>query len=1043
MKSAMADDTVRVAVRVRPLVSSEIDRGCQDILNVIQPENQVQVRNDKAFTFNHVFGPKCTQDEFYETAVSGMISKLFKGYNVTILAYGQTGSGKTHSMGTNYSAGESMGVIPRAVNDIFKCINDESHKYNYRVTVSFMELYNEQLYDLLADKNRKDCVVDIREYSNKEIKITGVTEKEVSNADETLQLLIHGSQGRATGSTAMNDQSSRSHAIFSMIIFQEPKDNPANATTAKFHLVDLAGSERSKKTQATGERFKEGVNINKGLLALGNVISQLGDNNSNSFVVYRDSKLTRLLQDSLGGNSITLMIACVSPADYNLEETLSTLRYADRAKKIKNKPIVNQDPKTAKINSLQAEIVNLQLALAVKGPLQGCPPEHAELAERNKSLQKKLRELTEKFNANMFETMCMNERAELAESAKEKIYSGLMKILEEFDKILEDQSLENFYKETLCSIRIRIHELLNQQKKMDAEIYQQMSLEQIPRSQNSTDDTEEDQRSFDDSVHLDEEHAEHTLRQADRNNEVQNINRELAVKEELINRLLSNTSQIAEQTKEVQEMELEIKNLQAERDKLLKTLENVQHNSASAKLAESRRKKLQEFEKKISELTRKCTEQNRIIKGKEKSDQQIKNLTSEIQALKQTRVKLIREMRKESDRFTQYKQQREKELYKLKDQDRKRQNQMARMQNQHSKQQNVYKRKIEEYAAMNKRLKETLELQIKAQQRREKNSSSKEGIQAFVSREIEEALERINCECMLDKYMKERSSYSQLLQKREKQHAIDSAENLIEEMKDLQDVIDLLNVQIGQLQQQLMEADKKKSSGKFKEISSMGDAKLALKTAIEVVTDNFRKHWIKLAEHDSLLPKFNDLEKKHDQVLMENRQLQLREENMKRQMEELKQANEELQKAGPVKKVSTGNRKALQEWDSNAYDYQNISLDESVVDYEDDIVKDPDWSKTPLYKRTRTTFNVINNGSLEESFLPIKRSSNGDIKCSCSKTKCKSRLCSCRKNAGVCGPKCGCDDSCENRDPDKTGQLFFPDKVESNDAKRSKIDAEG
>lgn len=308
----------------------------------------------------------------------------------------------------------------------------------------------------------------------------------------------------------------------------------------------------------------------------------------------------------------------------------------------------------------------------------------------------------------------------------------------------------------------------------------------------------------------------------------------------------------------------------------------------------------------------------------------------------------------------------------------------------------------------------------------------------MVSREIEEALERVNCECMLDKYMKERSSYSQLLQKLKKQHANDSAENSTEEMKDLQDVIDLLNAQIAQLQQQLMDTDKKKSSGKWQEITSMGDAKLALKTAVEVVTDNRRKQWNKLVEYDSLVSRFDDLEKKHDQVLMENRQLQLREENMKRQMEELKQTNEELQKAGPVKKVSTDNKKPLREWDSNTYYYQNLSLDESVIDYEDDVLKDPDWSKTPLYKRTRTTFNVINNGSLEENVVSFKRDSNGDIKCSCSKTKCKSRLCSCRKNAGVCGPKCGCDDSCENRDPDKTGQLFFPDKVESQDAKRLK-----
>jgi len=183
--------------------------------------------------------------------------------------------------------------------------------------------------------------------------VVGLSESVVSDAMSTIQLLEKGSLMRMTGGTAMNNESSRSHAIFTIIL--EQVKNQTDLRKSKFHLVDLAGSERQSKTKAEGIRLKEGININLGLLALGNVISVLGEDNV-KHVPYRESKLTRLLQDSLGGNSHTLMIACASPADSNMEETLNTLRYADRARKIKNKPIVNIDPQVAELNNLREQV---------------------------------------------------------------------------------------------------------------------------------------------------------------------------------------------------------------------------------------------------------------------------------------------------------------------------------------------------------------------------------------------------------------------------------------------------------------------------------------------------------------------------------------------------------------------------------------------------------------------------------------------------------------------------------------------------------------
>ncbi|MPC11635.1 Chromosome-associated kinesin KIF4A [Portunus trituberculatus] len=321
---------VRVAVRLRPLSVREIREGCQESIDITHDSPQVS-------------------------------------YNVTVLAYGQTGSGKTHTMGTAYVPGiensEGAGIIPRAVQDIFEGVASQADN-EYLVKISFIELYKETLFDLLAGKNnREECVVDIREDPRGGIKIVGVTEIPVTSMQETMRCLEQGALHRATGATAMNAHSSRSHAIFSMHVEQRNTKKGGSVVSAKFHMVDLAGSERAKKTGATGERFREGVNINRGLLALGNVISALCEEGGRGHIPYRDSKLTRLLQDSLGGNSHTVMVACVSPADSNLEESLSTLRYADRARKIKNKPIINRDPQAAELAKLRQQVMQLQVQL--------------------------------------------------------------------------------------------------------------------------------------------------------------------------------------------------------------------------------------------------------------------------------------------------------------------------------------------------------------------------------------------------------------------------------------------------------------------------------------------------------------------------------------------------------------------------------------------------------------------------------------------------------------------------------------------------------
>ncbi|XP_030897574.1 kinesin-like protein KIF21B [Leptonychotes weddellii] len=386
--------------RIRPQLSKEKIEGCHICTSVTPGEPQVLLGKDKAFTYDFVFDLDTWQEQIYSTCVSKLIEGCFEGYNATVLAYGQTGAGKTYTMGTGFDTAtseEEQGIIPRAIAHLFGGIAERKRRAQergvagpeFKVSAQFLELYNEEILDLFdstrdPDARHRRSNIKIHEDGNGGIYTTGVTSRLINSQEELIQCLKQGALSRTTASTQMNVQSSRSHAIFTIHVCQmrvctqpEPVSEAVTGLpegtaptseyetlTAKFHFVDLAGSERLKRTGATGERAKEGISINCGLLALGNVISALGDQSKKVVhVPYRDSKLTRLLQDSLGGNSQTIMIACVSPSDRDFMETLNTLKYANRARNIKNKVVVNQDKTSQQISALRAEIARLQMEL--------------------------------------------------------------------------------------------------------------------------------------------------------------------------------------------------------------------------------------------------------------------------------------------------------------------------------------------------------------------------------------------------------------------------------------------------------------------------------------------------------------------------------------------------------------------------------------------------------------------------------------------------------------------------------------------------------
>ncbi|XP_039282809.1 chromosome-associated kinesin KIF4 [Nilaparvata lugens] len=1084
-----ANDTVQVAIRIRPLVESEKEKGSRVCLESHHKESQIVIKSSGVgFTFNYVFGPESRQEDIYTNAVEGLIDQLFKGYNVTILAYGQTGSGKTFTMGTNYVpfSGAEKGIIPQAVEDIFKKI-DSDQEWSYLVTASFIELYQEQLYDLLSGKCREQSVVDIRE-DTRGICIPNLTETRVCSTDDTFVCLQQGSLCRATGATAMNSQSSRSHAIFTVTLNFSKKSNIDEAMTAKFHLVDLAGSERPKKTKATGQTFKEGVNINKGLLALGNVISALGG--GSNYISYRDSKLTRLLQDSLGGNSQTLMIACVSPADYNQEETLSTLRYADRARKIKNRPIVNQDPVAAEMARLKKEVERLQLQLLENGGERAimqstCPPEHQQLLEENTFLNMKLKKMTETMSELVSHSTNQFERVLMEEKTREKLTSELDQLSSKFSQTVEtlNQTKDLTNLEPLIDIQKKIEELQAEFKKSEDEMLtHQMDSDQstsaetppvnrhlnIDQNEKPTPGTpKEDTRSIE----------SHVLEQAERSKQLQLLMKDLAYKEELAKKLLASSTSMNETSggceAHIKEMKDQISELQHEKDELVEQIKSLQHNNASSKIAEQRRKRLQELEQKINALNKKVVEQARVIKMKEKSDLKINNLNSEILAMKQAKVRLIQQMKQEGDRYRTYKAARERELCQLREQERRRQNQMIRMENLHNKQQNVLKRKVEEAAAVNKRLKDALAMKTAAKQRQLDNGKER-SVSAWIDQELEVVISTAEAERTLKNLITDRESLSKTLSELKKnllKADLDPMEKKVieKEIENLTNDIDLRSTQIADMQQKIMDSNEEnKSKSNFDQLHTMGEAKCAIKHLFTLAAEAKKESACKLSVFNEL-KEANDIAQKklnlcnkqiEDLISMHQKQLHeleteneekvyllLRQLNEKDKnvstcsstdeqlLERMKIQNAELEKLDDLRQeVETLREKcssltaqleasksqkprnksftiSRRDVESSQVVYKGLPEDDEEEEESDDEGDDPDWRNTPIMKRLRALKSKVKT---EIKGVPMKRGSDGVPRCGCS-SDCQRRNCGCRKAGNLCSEHCKCDQNlCKN-----------------------------
>ncbi|XP_071334694.1 kinesin-like protein KIF13B isoform X2 [Trachinotus anak] len=448
--NSLNDSNVKVAVRVRPMNRREKDlktkcvvemEGNQTVLHpAITNVNKGDPRNQpKVFAYDYCFWSMdesekdkfAGQDVVFQCLGESLLDNAFMGYNACIFAYGQTGSGKSYTM---MGSAEQPGLIPRLCSSLFsRTVQEAREGESFTVEVSYMEIYNEKVRDLLDPKGSRQAL-RVREHKVLGPYVDGLSRLAVASYKDIESLMSEGNKSRTVAATNMNEESSRSHAVFNIILthtLMDLQSGTSGEKVSKLSLVDLAGSERAAKTGAAGERLKEGSNINKSLSTLGLVISALADQgagkNKSKFVPYRDSVLTWLLKDSLGGNSRTAMVATISPAADNYDETLSTLRYADRAKNIINHAVVNEDPNARIIRELREEVEKLKEQLTEAESMKA-----PELKERLEESEKLIQEMTVTWEDKLRKTEAVaQERQKQLESLGISLQSSGIRVVED------------------------------------------------------------------------------------------------------------------------------------------------------------------------------------------------------------------------------------------------------------------------------------------------------------------------------------------------------------------------------------------------------------------------------------------------------------------------------------------------------------------------------------------------------------------------------------------------------------------------------------
>ncbi|XP_010320210.2 kinesin-like protein KIN-4C [Solanum lycopersicum] len=1058
METSEAKDTsqcVRVAVNIRPLVTSELLIGCTDCVTVVPGEPQVQI-GSHVFTFDYVFGSGgYASSRIFDECVAPLVDALFQGYNGTVLAYGQTGSGKTYTMGTNYNGEEQTGgVIPMVMNTIFSRAEAMKESTELLIRVSFIEIFKEEVFDLL-DQNaiafsKTDGAakptggparvpIQIRETVHGGITLAGVTEAEVRTKEEMACFLLRGSVARATGSTKMNSQSSRSHAIFTISLEQKKSSNCSTGSTnddgddilcAKLHLVDLAGSERAKRTGADEMRLREGIHINKGLLALGNVISALGDDKKRkegAHIPYRDSKLTRLLQDSLGGNSKTVMIACVSPADTNAEETLNTLKYANRARNIQNKAIVNRDPVAAQMQRMRSQIEQLQAELLYVRGDSGAPFEELQILKSkislleasNAELQKEVKEHRihcEQLTQSAIDAQVERDRLILKiESSK----NG--RPWNEIDN--SDQDLD-LVKKYVSKIQELEAELLHSQSSSNSKHGEPVDYLGLDYSEDS------DIKSVDTNgeAEVEEKELEHSSLQEKLDMELKELDKKLEQKEAEMKRFATVDTSVLKQhyEKKVHELELEKKALQKEIESLHRNLSNISSNSdeSAQKLKEDYLQKLNLLESQVAVLKKKQDAQSQLLRQKQKSDDAAKRLQDEIHRIKTQKVQLQQKMKQESEQFRLWKASREKEVLQLKKEGRRNEYEMHKLLALNQRQKMVLQRKTEEATMATKRLKELLESRKTSRDNAGSGSTSAAGFQALMQA-IEHELE------VTVRVHEVRSEYERQMQERAKM-ANEVAELKLKTLSDfpqkmspgarnsrifaLENMLATSSSTLVSMASQLSEAEERERAfsgrGRWNQVRSLADAKNIMNFLLNLASSSrcqLRDREVECREKDA------EIRELKEKLVNFVRQIELQ----KSELRQLESQNSELIQQEKLMKLAlehpiertnnSGSNEIRSSTDGHDYDLRQKGNRSSLI-YGGrlnklELEEDMDISDSDHSDHSDTDY--------------------GSSGCSCGKrSSCLTNKCLCRYTNGSCGPSCGCNPKkCSNRESSTKNQL--------------------
>ncbi|CAN1825915.1 Kinesin-like protein KIN-4C [Linum perenne] len=1010
-------ECVKVAVNIRPLITPELLNGCTDCITLVPGEPQ-------------------------------------------------TGSGKTYTMGTNYSGeGTNEGVIPKVMDTIFRRFESVKESTEFLIRVSFIEIFKEEVFDLL-DSNTiiskgeggnggKGVVhprvpIQIRETVNGGITLAGVTEAEVRCKEEMGAYLSKGSLARATGSTNMNNQSSRSHAIFTISMEQKKITLCSNGVNnddmcddilrAKLHLVDLAGSERAKRTGADGLRFKEGIHINKGLLALGNVISALGD----------EKKRKEGGHDSLGGNSKTVMIACVSPADTNAEETLNTLKYANRARNIQNKAVINRDPNAVQLQRMRSQIEQLQAELCIYRGDANAPFDEIQILKHKVALLEASNgELHKELQERQMSFEHLNQRAIDAQVEKDKLIMQIESIRngkswDEIDAASDqDADLVRSYVSRIQDLEGELLRIKNSKLKHtrfvdcvdsdDEGLHSGPGLFPPTDGFSSMSDTKYE-------AEVEEKELEHSSMQERLDRELKELDRRLEQKEAEMKRFTGDDTSVIKQhyEKKVHDLEQEKRKLQKEIAELKGNISNISStpDDGTKKLKEEYLQKLTILEAQVSELKKKQDAQAQQLRQKQKSDEAARKLQEEIHRIKTQKVQLQHKIKQESEQFRLWKASREKEVLQLKKEGRRNEYEMHKLLALNQRQKMVLQRKTEEASLATKRLKDLLESK-KASSRELSNTGNGNGagIQALmqaVEHELEVSLRVHAVRSEYERQVQERGKIAQELARLKeetemlkKTNSSESPSTMSPGVRNsrifaLENMLATSSSTLVSMASQLSEAEESgkgfSGRGRWNHVKSLVDAKNLMNHLFNLASSSrcmLRDKEVDCREKDS---EIRDLKGKIVNLSGFVRHLE------KQKAELIHQVKIQVQSSA-LKNMENGGRKYDLRKPPRSSIFMNEDMDTSISDHSDSETNDEDdeWVRSTIKKTRKTSSRT---GGLHS------RSPSGDGEdsrkiqpagqcCSCSrKSSCKTTKCECLAAGGMCGASCGCSASkCSNRDP--------------------------